>query len=90
LQNYKRVKEIYMTSGEVDKSKLLLFVYNDGKLKLEWCWEHVVEIQDNPTLTKIGRKMILEYGEPNIFNQREKIQFQNEQGELESNWEKIL
>lgn len=90
LQKDSKVKEIYLANGEVVGSKLLLLVYENGDIVLKWCYEDLVEVQANPTLTKVGRRMILEYGEPNIFNLRQRMTFQDEQGNLDERWEKIM
>ena len=39
---------------------------------------------------KVGRKMFLEYGEPNLFMIRERMPFQDEMGNLEKVWEKVM
>jgi hypothetical protein len=90
LQKDSKVKEIYLTDGETVNAKYLLFVYDNGSLVLKWCYEDIVEIQDNPTLTKVGRKMILEFGETNIFSIRQRMTFQDEMGKLDGRWEKIV
>ncbi len=90
LQKDSKVKEIYLADGNVVDSKLLLLVYEHGDIVLKWCYEDLVEVQANPTLTKVGRRMILEYGEPNIFNLRQRMTFQDEQGNLDERWEKIM
>lgn len=90
MQKDSKVKEIYLANGEVVDSKLLLLVYENGDIVLKWCYEDLVEVQANPTLTKVGRRMILEYGEPNIFNLRQRMTFQDEQGNLDERWEKIM
>ena len=90
MQKDSKVKEIYLANGEVVGSKLLLLIYENGDIVLKWCYEDLVEVQANPTLTKVGRRMILEYGEPNIFNLRQRMTFQDEQGNLDERWEKIM
>ena len=90
LQKDSKVKEIYLTDGETVNSKYLLFVYDNGSLVMKWCYEDIVEIQANPTLTKVGRKMILEFGEPNLFSIRQRMTFQDEQGNLDERWEKVM
>ena len=90
LRKDSKVTEIYLADGEVTNSKLLLLIYENGDIVLKWCYEDLVEVQSNPTLTKIGRRMILEYGEPNIFNLRQRMTFQDEQGNLDERWEKVL
>ena len=90
MQKDSKVKEIYLANGEVVGSKLLLLIYENGDIVLKWCYEDLVEVQSNPTLTKIGRRMILEYGEPNVFNLRQRMTFQDEQGNLDERWEKIM
>jgi hypothetical protein len=90
LYNNSKVKEIYLTDGEIKNSKYLLMVHEDGYLVMKWCYEDLIEVQPNPSLIKVGRKMVLEYGEPNLFNIKQRIAFQDEQGKLESRWEKIM
>jgi hypothetical protein len=90
LQKDSKVKEIYLADAEMVNAKYLLFVYEDGSLIMKWCYEDIVEVQANPILTKVGRKMILEYGEPNIFNLRQRMAFQDEQGNLDERWEKVV
>jgi hypothetical protein len=90
LQSKGRAKEIYLADAEIKDSKYILLVFEDGSIKLEWCYEDLIEIQVNPVLTKLGRRMILEFGEPNLFNLRERKPFQDEQGNLDSMWEKIM
>lgn len=90
LQKDSKVKEIYLADGNVVSSKLLLLIYENGDIVLKWCYEDLVEVQVNPTLSKVGKRMILEYGEPNIFNLRQKMPFQDEQGNLEDIWEKVM
>ena len=90
LQKESKVKEIYLSNGDIKDSKNLLLVYDNGELVMKWCYEDIIEVQENPTLTKIGRRMILEYGEPNLFKIRQRIPFQDEMGKLESIWEKIM
>ncbi len=90
LQKDSKVNEIYMTDGEMNNSKYLLFVYDNGDLVMKWCYEDIVEIQINPILTKIGRRMLLEYGEPNLFSIRQRLPFQDEQGNLDEIWEKVM
>ena len=90
LQKDSKVKEIYLADGEIVNSKLILFIYENGDVLLEWCYEDLIEVQANPTLNKVGRRMILEYGESNIFNLRQRMTFQDEQGNLDERWEKIM
>lgn len=90
MQKDNKVKEIYLSDGEVKGSKNLLLVYDDGYLVLKWCYEDLIETQVNPILSKVGKKMILEYGEPNLFNLRQRIPFQDELGNLDGRWEKIM
>jgi len=91
LQINGKVTEIYLANAEIPNSKYLLFVYDNGSLKLEWCsGNDIVEIQENPTLSKIGKRMLLEYGEANLFNIRQKLPFQDEQGNLDEMWEKVM
>ena len=84
------VKEIYVSDSSIKDSKNVLLVYENGELDLKWCCANVVERQVNPILVKVGRSMKLEYGEPNLFQVRQMIPFQNEQGQLEPCWEKIM
>ena len=84
------VTEIYVSDGSVNDSKNVLFVYKDGSLGMKWCMGEYVEEQANPTLVKVGRKMFLEYGEPNLFMIRERMPFQDEMGNLEKVWEKVM
>ena len=90
LQKDSKVKEIYLADGDVVDSKYLLFIYDNGEIVLKWCYEDIVEIQEKPSLTKVGRRMVLEYGEPNLFDIRQRIAFQDELGNLEERWEKIM
>lgn len=89
LHKNSTVKEIYLADGNIENSKYIMLVFEDGYIGLEWCYEDIIEIQPNPCLTKVGRKMILEYGEPNLFQQKQRLPFQDEQGNLEQIWEKI-
>ena len=90
LQKDSKVKEIYLADADMANAKYLLFVYDNGSLVMKWCYEDIVEIQANPTLTKVGRKMILEFGEPNLFSIRQRMAFQDEQGNLDERWEKVM
>jgi hypothetical protein len=90
LYNGSKVKEIYLTDGEIPNSKYILMIHEDGYLVMKWCYEDLTELQPNPILVKVGRRMILEYGEPNLFNIKQRIGFQDEQGKLEERWEKVL
>ena len=90
LQDNDMVTEMYVTNGNIVGSKNLLIVHKNGDLELKWCYEDIVEKQVNPCLVKIGRRMLLEYGEPNLFNIRQRIAFQDEQGNLEKAWERIM
>ena len=90
LQQDSKVKEIYLTHAEIKDSKYLLFVYDNGSIVLKWCYEDIVEIQPNPILEKVGKKMILEYGEPNLFFFFYSLPFQDEQGNLDERWEKVI
>lgn len=85
-----KAKEIYLANGEIVGSKYLLIVYDNDDILLEWCYEDIVEIQVNPSITKIGRRVMVEYGEPNLFQIRRNLPFQDEQGNLEKIWEKIM
>jgi hypothetical protein len=84
------VREIYVSDSSIKNSKNVLIVYESGHLELKWCCENVVERQVCPMFVKVGRGMKLEYGEPNLFQIRQMLPFQNEQGELEPCWEKIM
>jgi hypothetical protein len=90
LQKDSKVKEIYLADADMANAKYLLFVYDNGSLVMKWCYEDIVEIQANPTLTKVGRKMVLEFGEPNLFSIRQRMTFQDEQGNLDERWEKVM
>ena len=84
------VKEIYVSDSSIKGSKNVLFVYESGDLELKWCCENVVERQLCPSLVKDGKRLKLEYGEPNLFQIRQVIPFQDENGKLEPCWEKIM
>ena len=90
MQKDSKVKEMYLADGEVIDSKLLLLIYENGDIVLKWCYDDIIEVQANPTLNKVGRRMLLEYGEPNLFNIRQRMTFQDEQGNLDEKWEKII
>jgi hypothetical protein len=49
----------------------------------------VSEAQVNPIMVKVRNKMMLEYGEPNLFQIRRRIPFTDENGKLEPKWTKI-
>ena len=84
------VTEMYISDSTIKDSKNLLLVHKDGTLELKWCLGETIEVQANPTLVKVGRKMRLEYGEPNLFGIRQIIPFQDENGNLEKVWEKVM
>ena len=90
LQNDDMATEIYLCDGEIADSKFLLIVRADGRLELKWCYGDFIETQINPLFVKIGKKMMLEYGEPNLFMQRQKLTFQGEDGKLDEIWEKVM
>ena len=90
LQDDNMVTEIYVSDSTIKDSKNLLMVHKDGTLEMEWCMGDIVEKQINPVLVKVGRKMLLEYGEPNLFMIRQRILFQDEMGNLEKAWEKVM
>ena len=90
LHDKGKVTEIYLANGNIPNSKFLLIIYEDGTLKLEWCYENTVEIQKSPTLVKISRGTLLEYGEPNLLNIRQRLRLKDEQGNLDSMWEKVM
>lgn len=90
LQDDDKVTEMYLSDSSIKGSKNLLMVHKSGSLELKWCCENIAETQINPILVKVGRKMLLEYGEPNLFNIRQRIPFQDEQGNLEKIWEKVM
>ena len=90
LYNGSKVKEIYLTDGEIKNSKYILMIHEDGYLVMKWCYEDLTEVQPNPALTKVGRRMVLEYGEPNLFNIKHMIPFQDEMGNLDKRWEKVM
>lgn len=90
LQIDSKVKEIYLSNSDVGNSKNLLLVYDNDSIVLKWCNGNVIEIQESPTLINIGRRTLIEYGEPNLFGIRRKIPFKNDVGNLESMWEKIM
>ena len=90
LQINSKAKEMYLGNANIPNSKYLLIVYDNDVLVLKWCCGNVVEVQSNPIMVKVGRKMILEYGEPNLFGVRRQLTFQDENGNLNSNWERIL
>lgn len=79
---------MYLCDGEIVGSKYILFVY-DNELDLKWYYYEISEKQVNPIFIKSGNSMVLEYGEPNLFQVRQKIPFVNENGELEKKWIKI-
>jgi len=41
-------------------------------------------------LLKVGNRMMVEYGEPNLFQIRQRLPFQDELGKLDTLWEKLL
>jgi len=90
LQRDSKAKEIYLADAEIKDSKYLLIVYENGELELKWCYEDIVEVQVNPILVKSGKRMLLEFGDVNLFNLRERKPFQNEEGNLDEMWEKII
>ena len=83
------VKEMYLCDGERVGSKYLLTVHEDGLLRLKWCCGNVSEAQVNPIMVKVRNKMMLEYGEPNLFQIRRRLPFTDENGKLEPKWTKI-
>lgn len=91
LQDDDKVTEIYVCDGSIRESQNVLFVYKSGKLEMKWCCgTNVTETQVNPTLEKVGKRMLLEYGEPNLFQIRQRLPFQDEQGNLDKIWTKIM
>lgn len=90
MQNDSKVSEIYLADAEIPDSKHLLLIHENGTLELKWCYEDIIEVQIKPTLSQVGKKTILEYGEPNLFSQRQRLPFKNEQGKLDEIWEKIM
>ena len=84
------VREIYVSDSSIKGSKNVLFVYESGELELKWCCENVVEQQLSPSFVRVGKCLKLEYGEPNLFQIRQIIPFQDENGKLEPCWEKIM
>ena len=90
LQDNFTVTEMYISDGNIPESKNLLMVHKDGKLELKWCCGDYIQDEYQPTLSKVGRRMLLEYGEPNLFGIRQKLPFQDEQGNLDSSWERIM
>ena len=86
----KDVREIYVSDSSIKGSKNVLFVYEGGDLELKWCCQNVVEKQLCPSLVRVGKCLKLEYGEPNLFQIRQIIPFQDENGKLEPGWEKIM
>jgi hypothetical protein len=86
----KDVREIYVSDSSIKGSKNVLFVYEGGDLELKWCCQNVVEKQLCPSLVRVGKCLKLEYGEPNLFQIRQIIPFQDENGKLEPCWEKIM
>lgn len=90
LQGNSRVKEMYLANATTKNAKYILLVYDNDAIVLKWCCDDIIKIQENPSITKVGRKIILEFGEPNLFGTRPNLPFQDEQGNLEKNWEKVL
>ena len=90
LEEDNTVTEMYLSNGNIQDSKNLLMVHKDGTIELEWCLGDTIQVEENPILVKIGRRMVLEYGTPNLFGVREMMPFQDEQGNLESRWERIM
>ena len=90
LQDDNMVTEIYVSDSTIKDSKNLLMVHKDGTLEMKWCMGDIVEKQINPVFVKVGRKMLLEYGEPNLFMIRQRLPFQDEMGNLEKVWEKVM
>lgn len=90
LQDNFMVTEMYLSDGNIPQSKNLLMIYKDGTLEMKWCCGDYIRKESNPTLTKVGRRMILEYGDPNLFGIRPTLPFQDEQGQLDKIWEKLM
>ena len=80
---------MYLCDGEIVGSKYLLTVADDGFLKLKWYYDGISKAQTNPIMVKVRNKMMVEYGEPNVFQIRRKLPFTDENGKLEPKWTKI-
>jgi hypothetical protein len=81
---------MYLANANLQNAKYILLVYDNDSIVLKWCCGDIIMIQENPSITKVGRKIILEYGEVNLLGTRRNLPFQDEQGKLEKIWEKIL
>ena len=93
LQDDNKVTELYLCNddrGGIKGSKYLLYIKENGSIELKWCYEDITETQINPMLVKVSRGMRVEYGEPNLFMQRQMLPFQDENGNLNEIWEKII
>lgn len=90
LQNNDMVTEMYLCDSSIPTSKNLLIIHRDGHVELKWCYGDIIEKQINPVLLKVGNRMMVEYGEPNLFQIRQRLPFQDELGKLDTLWEKLL
>lgn len=90
LQDNIKVKEIYLANGNINGSNYLFMVFEDGTLSLDWCQGQVVQHEVRPILIKIGRTTRIEFGEPNLFGTRQILTFQDENGQLDKKWKKIM
>ena len=84
------VTEMYVSDGKVVGSKNILMLHKDGTLELRYCHGDKVETQPNASLVRVGRRLLLEYGEPNLLNVMDRVVFLDEQGNLDGSWEKIM
>lgn len=90
MQDNFTVTEMYLSDGNIPSSKNLLIVHKDGTLEMKWCCGDYIQNEFNPILSKVGRRMIIEYGDANMFGIRPTLPFQDEQGQLDKMWEKIM
>lgn len=90
LHDSVKVREIYLSDGNINGSKNLLIVNEDGTVILEWCMGDKVEVQEKPIFVRIGKEMRVEYGTPNLFNIRQMLPFMDSFGRLDVMWERIM
>lgn len=83
-------KEVYICDGNLVDSKYVLCVMLNGDISLVWYSGTLrIEQYDPIVIKKENKKMVIEYGTPNLFGIRPNLEFFDKDGNLEKKWSRI-
>lgn len=84
-----KVREVYL-GGVKEFVRYILKIYENGSVSLTSYFGLGREVEENPSIVMVGKKMIVEYGNANMFSQRKRIVLKDETGNLNDWWDKIM